>query len=198
MARQDWVSLFPQMDSDVWSGAGTVLNTLTTATISPQPLGAGIDAPVQATDWLDGRLIRVEARGFLTTTAVTCTATFSFASNLNNAGTYVTLATAAGLVTGTTVITGLQWYAHALIRCTDASVAGSVKTQGAVFMSTNLTAPTLVTPPVNMIKLPMPSASGETTATVNCLALQGIAMRCQLSAATATVQLTQWCAEMLN
>jgi len=200
MANQNWVSLL-QPPQHLWSGAGTVMNTATTATLSPRPTPNTPDynAFVPAGGLSQGTLIRVTARGFLTTVASSGTLTFFLGSNIGNtATTYVTLATTAALTTGTSVITGLQWDLRALIRCTAIATSGTLATQGELRVGTNVTAPTLVTPPVNEIKLPMPSASGETAATVDTTQTQGIALRCTQVTSTCTVQLTQWAVEQLN
>lgn len=200
MAYQVWESLLPQVNQPVWSGAGTALSTATTATISPMPLGADINVPLNGPDWAEGKLIKVTARGFLTTTATSTTATWLLGTNVGNAGsTYITLATTAGLATGTTVLTGLQWKLEGLIRCTNVATSGNtLATQGELVLQTNVTAPTLVTPPVNRIGLPMPSASGETNAAVNTVQTQGIALRATLAGANATIQCTQWLLETMN
>lgn len=200
MASQNWISLL-QPPQHLWSGAGTVMNTATTATLSPRPTPntADYNAFVPAGSFYQGMLIRVTARGFLTTVASSGTLTFFLGSNIGNTGTtYVTLATTAALTTGTSVITGLQWDLRALIRCTAVATSGTLATQGELRVGTNVTAPTLVTPPVNEIKLPMPSASGETAATVDTTQTQGIALRCTQATSTCTVQLTQWLVEQLD
>jgi hypothetical protein len=197
LTSQNWVSLL-QSPQNVWSGQGAALSTATTATLSPTPTPntADYNAFVAAGSLLPGTLIRVTARGFLTTVASSGTLTFFLASNIGNTGTtYVTLATTAALTTGTSVITGLQWDLRALIRCTLVATAGTLATQGELRVGTNLTAPTLVTPPVNEIKLPMPSASGETAATVDTTQTQGIALRCTQATSTCTVRCTQWMVE---
>jgi hypothetical protein len=203
MAYQTWTSLLPP-GQPAWSGAGALMNTATTATISPMPISPTPNAvdynvPVPGGTFYTGMLIRVKARLFITTVAASGTLTFFLASNIGNTGTtYVTLATTAALTTGTTVITGLQCDLAAMIRCTAVAAAGTLATQGELRVATNVTAPTLITPPVNEIKLPMPSASGETSATVNTLATQGIALRCTQVTSTCSVQLTQWDIEAAN
>lgn len=203
MANQNWVSLLPSSQA-AWSGPGTALTTAATATISPLPVSptpntSDYNVPVPQGMFYNGMLIRVTARLFITTVASSGTLVFSLASNIGNTGTtYVTLASTAALTTGTTVLTGLQCDLRALIRCTAVAASGTLATSGELRVGTNATAPTLVTPPVNEIKLPMPSASGETAATVNTLATQGIALRCVQTTSTCTVQCTQWLVEALN
>lgn len=198
MTSQNWVSLL-QSPQAVWSGPGATLSTATTATLSPTPTPntADYNVFVPAGSLMVGTLIRVTARGYLTTVATSGTLTFFLAANLGNTTTtsYVTLATTAALTTGTTVLTGLQWDLRALIRCTAVATAGTLATQGELRVGTNVTAPTLITPPVNEIKLPMPSASGETAATVDTTQTQGIALRCTQATSTCTVRCTQWLVE---
>ena len=202
MAYQDWVSLIN--DSSQAIGAGAVLNTAATATISPVAGGtadvASVAAGAQPGGWYPGMLVRYTARGFITTVASSGTLTFSLAARVGNTGAvYVPLATSAALTTGTTVLTGLQWTLRGLSRCTAVATSGNtISTQAELDLATNVTAPTLVTPPVNLIRLPMPSASGETAAAVDTTQLQGLSMRCVQATSTCTIQLTQWVVEGLN
>lgn len=199
MANQSWVSLLIP-GQNVWSGAGTTLNTATTATISPRPTPntADYNAFVPAGMFYPGMLIRVNARGFITTTSTSTTATFFLASNIGNTGTtYVTLATTAGLATSTTVMTGAQWRLEALIRCTLVATAGTLATQGEMYFSQQpSTAQTLNTASTG-VNLYLPNASGETAATVDTTQTQGIALRATLAGANATISCTQWVLEAL-
>jgi hypothetical protein len=200
VASQNWVSLL-QPPQNVWSGLGTSYSGTAPATISPVPTPntADYNVFVPAGGLAVGSLIRVTARGFLTTTGTSTTTTWFLGSNIGNTGTtYVTLATTASLTTGTTVLTGLQWDLRAIIRCTLVATAGTLATQGELRLATNVTTPTLVTPPVNEIKLPMPTASGETAATVDTTQTQGIALRASMVAANCTIRCTQWMVEQLN
>ena len=200
MANQNWVSLL-QPPQHLWSGAGTVLNTATTATISPRPTPntADYNAFVPAGGFAVGTLLRVTARGFITSTTTSTTATWFLASNIGNTGTtYVTLATTAGLATSTTAITGAQWKLEAVIRCTAVATSGTLATQGELYVSQNpSTAQTLNTASAG-INLYLPNASGETAATVDTTQTQGIALRATLAGANATIQCTQWLVEQLN
>ena len=211
MASQSWVSLL-NPGSPYASGAGAVLNTAVTATISPVTgLATTADVAVvgasgQPLGWYPGLLIRVTARGFLTTTATSTTATLFLAANKGNTGTFVTLATAPGITTSTTVLTGLQWKLEALIRCTAVAVSGNtVSTQGELGLLGVSTAPAAEPNPVVLTgaqslasTIPLPLASGETAAAVDTTQLQGICMRGTLAGANATVQLTQWLVEALD
>lgn len=204
MSDQNWVSLLsPQTPHG--SGAGTALSTAATATISPA-LGSGGDVAQvnpegQFQGWDPGLLIRVTARGYLTTTASSTTATFLLASRVGNTGsTYVTLATTAGITTGTTVLTGLQWKLEALIRCTATATSGNtVSTQGELTVMNNVTAPSLNAATNGVLLVAsMPNVTGETAAAVDTTQLQGLSLRATLAGANATIQLTQWLAEALD
>lgn len=205
MASQQWVSLISGQ-----AGAGTALTTATTATISPTTgVGATADvaqvnAPGSYLGWYAGMLIRVTARGFLTTTTTTTTATFPIlVANKVSASAYVTLATPNGITTGTTAVTGIQWKMEALIRCTGiASSGNTVSTQGEVIIGNSGAAvpanPIALTGTSGIGPLFMPNASGETAAAVDTTQAQFIAARGTLAGANATVQLTQWLVETLN
>ncbi len=199
MADQDWVSSFPQSDQIPFGGPGTALSTAATATISPMPTGATADynKAVAGQDWRPGKIIRVTARGFITTTGTSTTATFFLATNIDNTGTtYVTLATTAGFATGTGALTGLQWDLLANIRCTAVATSGNtLSTQGMLKIATTLT-PTMVT--ASGLVVGIPNASGESVAAVNTMRTQGIALRATLAGANATIQCTQWILELMN
>ena len=198
MASQNWVSLLNPAQN-VWSGAGTTLNTAATATISPRPTPntADYNGFVPAGGFYPGMLIRVLARGFLTTTGTSTTATWFLASNIGNTGTtYVTLATSTGLTTGTGAITGLQWKLEALIRCTLVATSGTLATQGELSFTTSVPGgPAAIA--ANTMTLPLPNISGETAATVDTTQTQGIALRATLAGANATISCTQWVLEAL-
>ena len=204
MANQSWVSLLNAANS-VATGAGTVLNTAVTATISPTTgVGATADyAQVNAASlplgWYAGLLLRVVARGYLTTTGSSTTATIFLCANKgNNGGAYVTLATPVGITTGTGTVTGLQWTFEALVRCTGiASSGNTVSTQGDLRINNSVPANPVALGTQGMI-LAAPNTSGETAAAVDTTQTQGICMRGTLAGANATIQLTQWAVEMLD
>jgi hypothetical protein len=202
MAYQDWVSLIN--DSLPGAGAGVALSTATTATLSPVA-GSTADVaqvnPAAAGGWYPGMLVRVTARGFLTTTAVSTTAAFALAARVGNSGAaYVTLAAHAKVLnTGTGAITGIPWKLEGLIRCTQVAASGNtLASQAELYIGDNpATAQTVGTATAG-INLYLPSASGEQVAAVDTTQLQGISLRGTLAAAAATVQLTQWLVEGLN
>lgn len=190
------------------SGAGTNLTTAATATISPCQAGVLTSdvAVINAAPigWQVGTLIRVTARGFLTTTTTSTTATIFLAANKGNAGsTYVTLATPNGITTGTTAITGIPWELEATSRCTAVAPSGNtVSTQGKLTLGNQGAAlaanPSALTATAGMGPLFLPNASGETAAAVDTTQVQGICCRATLAGATATVALTQWVVEVLD
>jgi len=203
MANQTWVSLL-NGNASLLSGAGSALTT-GTATISPT-LGSTADvAQVQPSGqylgWYDGFLARVTARGFITTTGTSTTATFLLASRVGNTGsTYITLATSAAITTGTGSLTGVPWQLDGLIRCTEVATSGNtISTQARLTFPNNVTAPTIgaVTNAVELVAF-LPNVSGETAAAVDTTQLQGLSLRATLAAANATVQLTQWLVEALD
>ena len=203
MAGQNWVSLL-NPDSPRSSGAGTALSTAATATISPVGGTAAfadvaqVNPEGQYLGWKPGLVIRVTARGFVTTTATSTTATFLLAARVGNTGsTYVTLATSAGIATSTTVLTGAQIRLEALIRCTACATSGNtVSTQGE--MSITTTAAQTIGTATAQVVVGLPNASGETAAAVDTTQIQGISMRATLAGANATIQLTEWLVEALN
>lgn len=208
MASQQWVSLLNPASSRA-SGAGTVLNTAATATISPCQAGA-LTADVATVNpdgypvlaWYPGLLIRVLARGFLTTTGTSTTATWLLRANKGNSNSFTTLATTVGLTTGTGSVTGLQWKAEALIRCTavGSGTSGSVSTQGefCILSAVTLNPVALAGTTGNDTNMPMPNISGETALGLDTTQVTGIGLAATLAGANATVQCTQWLVEALD
>lgn len=213
MANQSWVSLVNAGNSTSL-GSGTALATAATATISPcqQPTTnlltdvAQVNAAGQPLGWYPGLLVRVTAYGTLTTTGTSTTATLFLASN-KASGTYVTLATAVGITTGTTVITALNWKMEANILCTGVASSGAtVNTQGNLnlfftpsgtpALTANPVALTLTTPPG--YSLALPNSGGPTAASVDTTSAQGICLRGTLAGANATIQCTSWVVEALD
>jgi hypothetical protein len=212
MANQSWVSLI-NGGNPTSIGAGTALATATTATISPCIAPATnllndvalVNAAGQPLGWYPGMLIRVTAYGTLTTTSTSTTATLFLASN-KAAGTYVTLATAVGITTGTTVLTGVNWKLEANIWCTGVAGTGAtVDTQGSLnffftpntpALTANPVALTLTTPPG--FGLALPNSGGPTAASVDTTSAQGICLRGTLAGANATIACTSWVVEALD
>jgi hypothetical protein len=203
MASQNWVSLLtpgaPQAGAAFTVGAST-------ATLSPT-FGGGADtaqvnAPGQYLGWAANMLIRVTARGYVTTTTTAGTLAFALNARIGNSGsTYVALTGAHATLNSysTAATTGIPWMIHGLIRCTAmASSGNTVSSQAELYVSPlPATAQTIGTASAG-VNLYMPSASGETAAAVDTTQLQGISLRCTGSAASGTIQLTQWIVEAMN
>jgi hypothetical protein len=211
VSYQEWVSLITP-STPQGSGPGATLNTATTATLSPVTGGTADVAQVNVEGawqgWQAGMQIRVTARGYLTSTATGTTFTPFLASRVGNTGsTYVTLATANGITTPATALTGIQWKLEALIRCTSVATSGNtVSTQGEFGLygllasGTALAAnPQALTTGASIgLAFPLPPASGETAAAVDTTQIQGLSLRGTLAGANATVVCTQWLVEALN
>lgn len=190
MAQQTWVQLL-NAGAPWQTTAGTALTTATTATISPQAAG---NQDFVLPGFYPGLAVRVTARGFITTTTTSTTATWLLAAN--QSGTYTTLATTAGLATGTTAITGAQWWLRALIRCTAIGSSGNtLSTQGELTAGPNPATSQTINVGAATVVLPMPAASGENAVAVNTFAQTAIVLRATLAGANATVQCTQFMLE---
>lgn len=209
MANQTWVSLLNPGIVPTGPGA-TFTEAASTAVLSPQLSGgtadyAQVNAAALPFGWYVGMLIRVTARGWITTTTTTGTLTIFLRANKSNAGsTFVTLATPNGITTGSTAITGIQFRLEAIIRCTAIASSGStVSTQGELNLGSvgaavpaNPIALSANPPPGFM--LPMPNISGETAAAVDTTQSQGIQLAATGTAASGTIACTQWLVETLS
>lgn len=177
---------------------GTALSTATTATISPLPAGTDKNFPIAGGTWYPGMTIRVWAAGFITTTTTSTTLTVALATNVNLGSTYVTLATTAGITTGTTAATGLPWWLSGTITCTAIGSSGNtMSTQARLFVQSTAAQPAL-SGLGNVLHYGMPAASGAAAAAVDTTQVQGIALRGTLAGANATIQCTQWDLESWN
>ncbi len=193
MAMQGWVSLLNSATT-YQTSTGTLLNTATTATISPQQAGTNNDFTLPANFFYPGCTLRVNAQGFVSTTGTSTTLTILLAAN--KAGSYTTLATSAGLATGTGSLTGLQWHLKGYIVCTAiGSTGNTLSTQATIFLATS-TAPAVATASTTLIGLP--SASGQTAAAIGTTSAQGVAWRATLAGANASIQCTNWEIEWMD
>jgi hypothetical protein len=208
MANQQWVSLLNP--GQACSGPGALFTeSATTAVLSPQSGSADyavVQPGFQPYGWYPGLLIRVLARGFVTTNATTGTLTVFLRSNKSNAGaTFVTYATCPGITTGATTLTGIQWKLEALLRCTAVANSGNtVSTQGELGLQGMTTTPAQMANPFALTAIaseayaiPMPLASGETAAAVDTTVLQGIQLAATATAISGSIQCTQWIVEAL-
>lgn len=193
MSVQGWVSLLNSATTYQTSN-GTLLNTATTATISPQQAGTNNDFTLPANFFYPGLTIRVWAQGFITTTGTSTTLTVLLAAN--KAGTYTTLATSAGMATGTGTLTGLPWALRGFITCTAIGSTGNTLTTEAAMEIATTTAPAIGT--ANCTLVGLPSASGGTATAIDTTSAQGIALRATLAGANASIQCTNWDIEWLD
>jgi len=211
VAGQSWVSLLnPGLTSTGPGALFTMASGPVTAALSPQTSVANQDYAVvpaggQLYGWYPGMLIRVTGRGFLTVNSTTGTLTASLRANKNNAtaaSANTVLATAAGLTTGATPVTGIQWELEALIRCTGVASSGNtVSTQGSwtLFNSgAGLPANPLALTGSTALDFPMPNSGGETAVAVDTTQPQGIQFCATSSAVSGSIQCTQWLVEALN
>lgn len=210
MANQSWVSLLNPGITSTGPGATFTGAASTTAVLSPQTSVSNQDyAVVQAAGqylgWAVNMIIRVTASGWVTTSTTTGTLTFSLRANKNNAtapASNTVLATAAGITTGTTAVTGIQFSVNAILRCTAVASSGNtVSSQGELVLFNSGAAvpanPIALTASAGMM-LPMPNISGETAAAVDTTQPQGIQLCATSTAASGTVACTQWLVETLS
>lgn len=189
MAAQSWVSLLDN-STTFQANSGTLLNTATTATISPQAAGSK-DFTLPANFFYPGCTLRITAQGFLTTTGTSTTLTVLLATS-----TPTTLATSAGMATGTGTLTGLPWQLKGYITCTAlGSTGNTLITEAVMFLATS-TAPAVGTANCTMIGLP--SASGTTASAIDTTSAQGICLRATLAGANASIQCTNWDIEWMD
>jgi hypothetical protein len=212
MANQQWVSLLNPGITSTGPGLTWTEAASTTAVLSPQTSVSNQDyATVQPggqyLGWYVGMLIRITARGWITTNTTTGTLTLSLRANKNNStapASNVVLATANGITTGATAITGIQYKLEAGIRCTNVASSGNtVSTQGEFTLFNALAAVpanpiALSSSPPPGFALPLPNISGETAVAVDTTQLQGIELCATGTAASGTIACTQWLVETLD
>lgn len=191
MASQGWVSLLDSATT-YQANNGTLLNTATTATISPQAAGSK-DFTLPANFFYPGCTLRISAQGFVTTTGTQTTLTVLLATS-----TPTTLATTSGILTGTGSLTGLPWRLDAFITCTAIGSSGNtLTTQGVLFLAASTATPTIPTTN-NCMMIGLPAASGGTAAAIDTTSAQGICLRATLAGANASIQCTNWDIEWMN
>jgi|SRR5215469_9177965 len=170
---------------------GTIINTATTQTISPQATGPA-DFSVATAYLYTGAVIYTLAQGMLTTTATSTTHTVFLAAGSGP----TTLATPSGLTTGTTAITSINWQWETWSRITNVASSGNtVSTQGH-FKLYNAGAALPANPSVLTatagLDLPAPNSGGETAAAVNTTIAMPIMLRATLAAAQGSITCTQF------
>jgi hypothetical protein len=173
MSGQSWLSLL----NDQWQiGAGTTLNTATTATISPQN-ATSKDYLISPYEWRVNKTIKVYASGLFTTGGTTSNLTWLLAAG----ATPTTLSTSPALTLGTGSLTGLPWHLWARIRCLAvASTGNTLETEGTIVCGINTTTSSLA---ANAMVLDLPLTSAAVDLTASC----AIVLRGTLSAAFGSV-----------
>ena len=178
------------------TNAGTALNTAATATISPQAAGPK-DFSVGTQYLYSGAGLHILASGILTTTATSTTATIFAAAG----ATPTTLCTPAGITTGTTVLTGIQWVWESWHTVTGIASTGNTITswgrlklfqQGAALPAN----PSALTAAAGL-DLPAPNSAGDTAAAVDTTVAMPVLLRATLAGANATVQCNRFLVESL-
>jgi hypothetical protein len=169
MSAQGWVSLL----NDQWQiGAGAVLNTATTATISPQNATTK-DYLISPYEWRINKTIKVFASGAVSSGGTTSNLTMLLAAG----GTPTTLATTPAMALGTGSIINAPWHLWARIRCLAVASSGNtLETEGTIVMG-NTAAPAFATANGVILDLPMTSAAVDLS--TSC----AIMLRATLSAA---------------
>jgi hypothetical protein len=177
---------------------GTSLTTATTATISPQTTG-GKDFQVATSQMYVGLVLRTTATGILTTTGTSTTATIF----LTAGATPTTLITPSGITTGTTVLTGIQWWWESFSTVTAIASSGNTfDSIGKLTLGVS-TAPALPGAPqaltgVAMITLPAPNSAGDTAAAIDTTTAMSIMLRGTLAGANATIQCNKFLVEAVE
>lgn len=190
MPFQGWNQLL-NADAPWQTTVGTVANTAATVTISPQATSA--KDYVVATSYLyPGAVLHCTAQGLLTTTTTSTTHTIFLAAG----ATPTTLATPVGITTGTTAITGIQWFWESWSRVVAiASTGNTIQTQGYLRLMNSGAAvpanPIALTTGIGLT-LPAPNASGETAAAIDTTSNMALMMRATLAAAQGSIQCTQF------
>lgn len=195
MPNQSWSQLL-NYGAPWQTTTGPVLNTATTATISPQAATTK-DFQVATSYLYPGSVFRLYAQGFLTTTTSSTTATIFAAAG----ATPTTLATPVGITTGTTAITGIQWGFELFCRVTAiASSGNTISSQGHLTMGNSgagVPANPIALTATPGMRLPAPNVSGETAAAIDTTSAMSVMMRGTLAGANATIQCTQFLIESL-
>lgn len=194
MARQNWCNLLNY--GEPWQTAqGAVLNTATTAVISPQaPTNQDFMLPGQdnGLQWYRTMALRIRARGTFTTGGTT--ANFTWALAIGVSGTLATvLCTTAAVVMGGTTQGPCAWNLQANIDCIAVGSTGNTLTaDGNVVMGTTTT-PALATPNGLVVNMPFTSTAFNTYTQGTCIGLKGT-----LSAAFGSYQCNTFTVEQIG
>ena len=169
MSAQGWVSML----NDQWQiGAGTVLNTAATATISPQNTSAK-DYLITPYEWRVNKVLKVYASGQVSSGGTASNLTIFLAAG----ATPTTLSTSPAVALGTGSITNAPWHLWARLRCLAVQSTGNtLETEGTIVLG-NTAAPAFATANAVLIDLPL------TNAAIDLSTSAAIMLRATLSAA---------------
>jgi hypothetical protein len=183
MPYQSWESLL-NAGAPWQTTAGTVLNTATTATISPQAAGSK-DYTLPANWWYPGAVIKVTARGILSSGSSGSNLTVLLAAG----GSPTTLSTSAAIALGTGSVTNMPFRLTANIQCTAiGSTGNTLTTQGELMFETSVT-PAFGTANVTIAPLASTAAALDTTVAM------ALNLRATLSAAFGAITCQQFLLE---
>jgi hypothetical protein len=194
MAQQNWCNLLNH--GEPWQTAqGTVLNTATTAVISPQaPTNQDFVLPGQdnGLQWYRQMSLRIRARGTLSTGATTANFTWALAIGVTNTLATV-LCTTAAVVMGATTIGPVAWNLQAAVDCVAIGSTGTTLTADGNVICGNSTTPAFVTANAVMINMPFTSTAFNTFTQGTCIGLKGT-----LSAAFGSYQCNHFAVEQIS
>lgn len=180
MPYQSWEALL-NWGAPWQTTAGTTLNTATTATISPQAAGSK-DFTLPANWWYPGAVIRVVARGVLSSGGVGSNLTVLLAAGAAP----VTLSTSPAIALGTGSVTNMPWRLTASIQCLAVGSSGNtLTTQGELVFETSVT-PAFGTANTTMAALPSTAAALDTTVAM------ALNLRATLSSANGAITCQQF------
>lgn len=184
MSNQEIVTLL----NSAWQiGAGTILNTAATATISPQ-LPTTKDYAVPSGEWRPNKTLQIEADGVVSSGGVASNLTVFLAGGV----TPTTLSTGPAIALGTGSLANLHWRLWARIRCLAVASSGNtLETKGGLLIG-NATAPALGTANGVVADLPLTSAAVDLTAA--CAVL----LRATLSSANGSITCHTFLVKSLN
>jgi hypothetical protein len=195
MAQQAWCNLL-NYGSPWQTSQGAVLNTATTATISPQaPTNQDFMLPGQynGLQWYAGMSLRIRARGTLTTGATTANFTWALALGPSGMSGATVVGTTAAVVMGATTVGPCAWKMEAAIDCQAiGSTGNTIQCDGHVIAG-NSTTPALLTANAVMINIPFTNTAFNTYTQGTCIALRGT-----LSAAFGSYQCNSFIVEQMS
>lgn len=194
MAQQTWANLLNH--GEPWqTNQGAVLNTATTAIISPQaPTGQDFMLPGQdnGLQWYRQMSLRVRARGTLSTGGTT--ANFTWALAIGVSGTLATvLCTTAAVVMGAGTVGPVAWNLQASVDCIAVGSTGNTLTADGNVVMGNSTTPAFATANAVIVNMPFTSTAFNTYTQGTCIGLKGT-----LSAAFGSYQCNHFAVEQIS